>query len=373
MLISAQIYLEIKMLTRAFSCLSLVLMLSACGSESEESSATKEVTHNVALSSNGASMTATYNQESAANVGDGDTGTSTFWAGNIAGDQVTVNFGRVAKVTDVTVYTNNTSYSSSNPAVQVELSLNGQSWKTTMIPSFGGGADIGCPTWNAGSGKLSCTFSSEESAQFLRITTNSGSVSIYEVEATGTVTIRVLETEDVSSEEDDLGETEQTEVDSTFLQGAWLSPCEDYSENGTVYGQTTYTFENLNVSIVNKTYASSSCEGSALSVLETAADLAIGDDVILASGQTVTQVTFDLTEQTLLLNVQEDVTYNNDESYCGYTDWTVGVEKDVFACRFGEGLTILDISLIDGSDLYFGVIPEEGYPIELVDTPLSKL
>jgi len=368
------------MLIRAFSYLSLTLLLSACGSESESDQKliTKEVTQNVALTSNGATMTATYNQESAAYVGDGDTTTSTFWAGNVAGDHVTVDFGQVAKVSDVTVFTNNTSYSSSNPAVQVQLSLDGQSWKTTMVPSFGGFSDIGCPTWNAGSGKLNCIFSIEERAQYIRITTNSGSVSIYEVEATGTVTASEEEDstpeEGPNNEDDDLGDNEQSEPDSAFLQGSWLSPCEDYSDNGTVYGQTTYTFENLNASFVNKTYGSSSCEGSALSVLETTADLAIGDDVILASGQTVTRITFDLTGQTLLLNVQEDVTHNNNESYCGYTDWALGVEKDVFACRFGEGLTILDISLVESNNLYLGVVPEgEGYPTELIDTPLTKL
>lgn len=344
-----------------------VLGLVACGSESESDQGlkTKEVTQNVALTSNGATMSATYNQESAAYIGDGDTTASNFWAGNIADDHITVDFGQVAKVADVTVYTNNTSFSSSNPAVQVELSVDGLSWKTTMVPSFGS-SDIACPTYTSGSGKLSCTFASAESAQYLRITTNAASVFIYEVEATGTVTVAATENED-SNVEDIANQT-------TFLEGSWLSPCEDYNEDGTVYGQSTFTFDAAKITVVNRTYASSSCEGNTLAVLQTAGNVVVGDDVVLASGETVTQVAFEYSEQTLLLNEQDDVTAKNDASECGYIDWAVGVAKDVFSCRMGENSTALDIGLIVNGELYLGVTPEEeGYPTELTDSPLTQL
>lgn len=344
-----------------------VLGLVACGSGSESDTGqkivTKQITQNVALTSNGATMSATYNQESAAYIGDGDTTSSTFWAGNIADDQVTVDFGQVAKVADVTVYTSDTSYSSSDPAVQVELSVDGQSWKTTMVPSFGS-SDIACPTYTSGSGKLSCTFASVENARYLRITTNAASVSIYEVEATGTVTVSVTEDSNIEDSGNEL----------TFLEGSWLSACEDYNEDATVYGQSTFTFDAANITVVNRTYANSSCEGNTLIVLETVGNVTVGDDVVLASGETVTQVAFEYTEQTMLLNTQDDVTQKNNESECGYTDWALGVEKDVFACRIGEDSTALEISLIVGGELYLGETPEEGgYPTELTDSPLTQL
>lgn len=168
-----------------------IVALSGCGGSGTPSGASnsKQVTHNVVLSSNGASITASYNDVSMGYVVDGDTTTSNFWAGNITGDNVVVDFGQVAKLTDVTIYTNNTSYNSSNPAIKVELSEDNQSWKTTMNPY--GASDIACSTWSAGSGKLSCAFSGEQNARYMRITTNSGSVYIYEAEATGTVTVSV--------------------------------------------------------------------------------------------------------------------------------------------------------------------------------------
>jgi hypothetical protein len=161
------------------------LMLTACGSDSDSDSSPKTVTQNVVLTSNGAEITASYNEVSTDYIGDGDTTTSTFWAGNVDGDNFVVDFGQVAQLTNITIYTNTTSYSSSDPAIQVELSEDNATWETTMQPF--GSPDIACPTWSAGSGKLSCTFAAEESARYMRVTTNDSGVHIYEVEATGTV------------------------------------------------------------------------------------------------------------------------------------------------------------------------------------------
>lgn len=168
-----------------------VVSLSACGGSGggapSGASNTKEVTHNVVLTSNGSSISSSYNDVSAKYIADGDTTTSNFWAGNISGDNLVIDFGQAAKLSDISVYTNNTSYNSSNPAVKVELSMDKQAWKLTMNPY--GASDIACPTWIVGNGKISCKFSSDESARYIRVTTNAGTVHIHEVEATGTVKI----------------------------------------------------------------------------------------------------------------------------------------------------------------------------------------
>lgn len=167
-----------------------------------------------------------------------------------------------------------------------------------------------------------------------------------------------------------------SDSEPTFMEGSWIGPCEDYSEDGTSYGQSTFTFNGENVTILNRTFDSTDCEGSNyISILETAGNIAIGDDVILATtGETVTQFVINVTKQTLIYNTQANVDDKNNESECGYSDWSIGIEKDVLTCRFGDTPTILGIALIDGEELYFGEVPEDdGYPSELAETPFTQL
>jgi hypothetical protein len=168
-----------------------IISLNGCGGSGggtpSGASGTKEVTHNVVLSTNGALISSSYNDVSSKYIADGDSTTSNFWAGNIPGDNLVIDFGQTAKLSDVSVYTSNTSYNTSNPAIKVELSTDKQTWKRTMNPY--GASDVSCSTWAAGEGKLFCVFSAEESARYMRVITNDGSVRIHEVEATGTVKV----------------------------------------------------------------------------------------------------------------------------------------------------------------------------------------
>lgn len=170
--------------------LALTVTLTACGSDSDTSSGTSTLTEskNVALSTNGGTIeSVTYDDTSAAKTIDGDTTTSEYWAGNVDGDNFIIDFGQEAELSNITIYTNTTSYSSSDPAIQASVSTDQQTWKSTLVPF--GSVDISCPTWSAGSGKLICGISSAEIARYIRITTNSSAVSIYEVEVTGTVPV----------------------------------------------------------------------------------------------------------------------------------------------------------------------------------------
>ncbi|MDQ8037492.1 MAG: hypothetical protein REI12_08725, partial [Pedobacter sp.] len=69
---------------------------------------------NVALPANGATVAATYGLGTLSGfANDGDSVTTTnFWAGNITGDTLTVDFGRLRNITSVVVYTNDTSFNS---------------------------------------------------------------------------------------------------------------------------------------------------------------------------------------------------------------------------------------------------------------------
>src|SRR6218665_1120093 len=108
-------------------CLSVLcavaFLLTACGGGGGDSgdgastTPTAATPVNVALPANGASLSATYGLGSIAGfVNDGDSTTTTnFWTGNITGDTVTIDFGKLRNVTSVTVYTNNTSFNSGSP------------------------------------------------------------------------------------------------------------------------------------------------------------------------------------------------------------------------------------------------------------------
>src|SRR5690606_29155439 len=105
---------------------------------------------NAALTANGASVAATYGGVTANFVNDGDSTTTTnFWTGNVADDAVTVDFGKLRQISEVTVYTNDTTFSSISPKKLIEVSADNLTWKTTAQMA---GGDIGCPTLSMGSG-----------------------------------------------------------------------------------------------------------------------------------------------------------------------------------------------------------------------------
>jgi hypothetical protein len=152
----------------------------------------------------------------------------------------------------------------------------------------------------------------------------------------------------------------------TFLEGSWLSPCEDSSRDGTRYGQSTFTFNNSNLIVVSRTYDSTSCDGDTFATIATSSgDISIEEDATLTSGQVVTRFKMNITNMTLVFNQQDEVNNQNSNAYCDHTDWQVGVSKNVLICRLGSETTILDIALIDGNNLFLGEYVESGYPTEL--------
>ena len=162
--------------------------------------------------------------------------------------------------------------------------------------------------------------------------------------------------------------------EATFLEGTWLGPCEDYSEDGTEFGQSTVTFAGATVISVNRTYNSTTCEGDTYTSVQTAkSNLVVGDEVVLASGETVTKISFEFSEIRIRYNVQSEVAGYNATSECGFTDWEVGVEKDILSCNLGTDTIALDIALVDGDKLYFGEYVESGYPTALEADSQTRL
>lgn len=171
----------------------LSLLLAACGGggspavPSAAAPAEPATPVNVALTANGASVSATYGNGSTSNfVNDGDSTTTTnFWAGNVADDAVTVDFGQLRQVTEVTVYTNDTSFSSASPAKYIEVSADNSSWQKTAQVT---GGNIGCSTFSSGSGKIRCVFTTQQSLRYFRVRVTAAGPSaqhVVEMEALG--------------------------------------------------------------------------------------------------------------------------------------------------------------------------------------------
>lgn len=182
-----------KYCSRLPALVALSLLLAACGGGGDEASSSSAgasappAAVNVALPANGASASATYGGVTANFVNDGDSTTTTnFWTGNVADDAVTVDFGRLRQVTEISVYTNDTSFSSLNPAKYIELSADNSTWQTTAQIT---GGDIGCPTFSAGSGRIRCVFASPRSVRYFRVRVSAvgpASQHVVEMEAQGT-------------------------------------------------------------------------------------------------------------------------------------------------------------------------------------------
>lgn len=172
-----------------FSVLLLSSSLLACGggaSSSNEEAPASSVLRNVALGANGASVTSTYDEDSSLYVIDGDTTDSFSWSANITGDSFIIDFGSVVALDDVTIYTNDLTFSTSSPSKVVEISENGTTWMTTSLIV---GGDVPCVNSNTGSGSIFCEFAAPEDIRYLRLTITSENspelIQIYEVEANG--------------------------------------------------------------------------------------------------------------------------------------------------------------------------------------------
>lgn len=168
----------------------LVVLLSSfnfgCGGDSSSSSGappnndeTAEPVVNAAEQSNGGKATATYDSDNAGLVNDGDTNTATFWAGNMNGDHVTVEFDREYQLGELTVFTNRTN----NMDTEIQLSTDGSDFDTVNLA---GDCNVGL---TMGRGMITCWTSPEMPATHIRVVitdpTNPGTVKIHEIQALG--------------------------------------------------------------------------------------------------------------------------------------------------------------------------------------------
>lgn len=166
--------------------------LTACGGSSSstttsgDTSGSVSVEKNVALASNGGTVTADYDEAGAANVIDGDTTSAKSWTGSATNDAVTVKFDKAYDVSSIVVYINHQSTISSDREKYIEISSDGSTWKETAILS---GADVACSSYlaSASESKISCSYNTAQNIQYVRVrlAKANSSVNVYEIQATG--------------------------------------------------------------------------------------------------------------------------------------------------------------------------------------------
>ena len=176
---------------------------------------------------------------------------------------------------------------------------------------------------------------------------------------------------------------ESDDADTTFLEGTWKKACAEssddtHSEYIMVYKNTSYTF-------YSNVYSDSACSTGYLTYRYTYT-IAVGSDATMADGSTTaTKIT--LTSVGVYVTPKSDakVTAYKNASFCGATDWTKDVEKDVTSkftedtCLDGDdaiGTVYKAVLKITGTDLWWGDDDSDkdsdGYPTGIVDSGRDK-
>lgn len=171
------------------------LIISGCSDSTTSTTTTTGPTtppanaKNVASAANGATASSNFAGNESFTI-DGDTGTTNFWVGGAADDEVKIAFDKSYSVSDITVHTNNTSFSTSGgtttTGIRVLLSDDDITYSEVAV-AFGNNGPISCFSLSAGSGSIACGLDTPRMAQFVKVvmTADFMSTQIYEIEVTG--------------------------------------------------------------------------------------------------------------------------------------------------------------------------------------------
>ena len=122
-------------------------------------------------------------------------------------------------------------------------------------------------------------------------------------------------------------DTSSTTTTTTELEGTWLSSCHS---SGMYYNLNTLTVTGTGVVFKKEMHNDSNCSTDNNSQEWTFSSLSIGDAVTYESGtKTGAYFSMILSGATETPNSSYDVTWVNDNSYCGYSDWELNVAKDI--------------------------------------------
>ena len=136
------------------------------------------------------------------------------------------------------------------------------------------------------------------------------------------------------AKKDDSSSTTST----TALEGTWLSSCHS---SGSYYNLHTLIVTGTGVVFKKEMQNDSNCSPDNNTQEWTYSSLSIGDTATYESGtKTGAWFTMIFSGATETPNSSYDVTWVNDNSYCGYSDWELNVAKDITGKTCGSSTII---------------------------------
>lgn len=120
---------------------------------------------NVALQGNGATATASYDNDHAHIVNDGFLGVKPYWAGNAQGDHVTIKFDDLYLLRNIKIFTGE----NVTNLLKIRVSMDGNSYTDVDLGNGTPSCDDVDVVSDGGLGTLVCSFNGGVTARFLRI------------------------------------------------------------------------------------------------------------------------------------------------------------------------------------------------------------
>lgn len=154
---------------------------------------------------------------------------------------------------------------------------------------------------------------------------------------------------------------------NTILEGVWQQGCTVAEDNESTKATIKYSSSNVEANL--SYFSDSSCEVSKASVV-LEGTFAVGDMVILNSGESVYKITRDLTQSRVSYDTNEFIAIVNSKKLCGYANWESTVLKDVSDCSTFDFKNDLkkDIVKIDANNIFYGdsdFLDSDGFPTRL--------
>ena len=150
---------------------------------------------------------------------------------------------------------------------------------------------------------------------------------------------------------------------TTEIEGTWQTSC--YNSSGTNYKLQKFTVTGTNVTHTNEYHSDSSCATDYVLWVNSWGSLSIGEERSGGSGH---QFTLTLSDITFTSQTSDDVTWNNNNSWCGLTGWEINTPQSVAGKTCGAssfiwatGLAVYGTYLLDGSKLFWAV-SSSAYP-----------
>ena len=148
---------------------------------------------------------------------------------------------------------------------------------------------------------------------------------------------------------------------TTELEGTWTTSC---VSSGSIYRKRTLTVSGTNVTVDRwQFHSDSSCANDEYRFDATYSSLSIGDaktfDTYGSCGGSGHQITMTIDTNTFTSLSVPDLTWNNNNSWCGETDWVLNTAQSIAGktCDgddfWNTNITIYGLYLLDGNKLFF--------------------